>query len=146
MAYKLRPTYMYARLHVGETGAGCNAFCLGLIDYLYYSGKATKDDFIWKGHLSAWFSSGFEVPHTCSFRVVNVLKQVVKCCNMPHITGSVATIPWDNCNTMSQNIYWEQRGQLQHFCFINHIVTLLFIEGNQTELISTERVICTLEF
>ena len=29
---------------------------------------------------------------------VNVLKQGVKCCNMPHITGSVATLPWDNCN------------------------------------------------
>ena len=26
---------------------------------------------------------------------------------------------------------WEQRGQLQHFCLINYIVTLLFIEGNQ---------------
>ena len=32
--------------------------------YLYYSEKATKADFIWKGHLSAWFLSGFEVTHT----------------------------------------------------------------------------------
>ena len=45
-----------------------------------------------------------EVPHTCSFRAVNVLKQGVKCWNMPHITGLVATIPGDNCNTMSQNM------------------------------------------
>ena len=73
--------------------------------YLYYSRKATKVDFIWKGHLSAWFSSGFEVPRVCSFRAVNVLKQGVKCCNMPNITGSVATLPGDNCNTMSQNIH-----------------------------------------
>ena len=101
--------------------------------YLYYSRKATKVDFFWRGHLSAWFSSGFELPHyTCSFRAVNVLKQGVKCCNMPHITWSVASLPGDNCNTMSQNIHWEQWGQLRHFCLINYIVTLLFIKGNQS--------------
>ena len=61
--------------------------------HIYYSGKKTKVDCIWKGHLSAWFSSGFEVPHTCSIRAVSVLKQGVKCCNMVHITGSVETLP-----------------------------------------------------
>ena len=43
--------------------------------YPYYSGKATEVDFIWTGNLSAWFSSGFESPHTYSFTAVNVLKQ-----------------------------------------------------------------------
>ena len=70
--------------------------------------------------------------HTYSFRAVNVLKQGVKCCNMPHIMGSVATLPGDNCNTMSQIIHWEQWGQLQHLCLIDYIVTLLLIEGNQS--------------
>ena len=88
--------------HVGETGAGCNTFFLynWSYYYLHYSAKATKVDFIWKGHLPAWFSFGFEVEHACSFKVVNAIKQGVKCCNKPHTTGSVATLPGDSCNTV----------------------------------------------
>ena len=78
-------------------GAGCNTFFL--IYHITFKGNSTKVNFIWKGHLSAWFSSGSEVPHTCNFRAVNVLKQGVQVLQNAPYHGVSSTIPGDNRNT-----------------------------------------------
>ena len=97
-----------------------------LIYHITFKGNSTKVNFIWKGHLSAWFSSGSEVPHTCNFRAVNVLKQGVQVLQHAPYHG----VSFNNTRGQSQHmkcprIYIGNNGvssfQLQHFCLINYI-------------------------
>ena len=111
---------------VGETGARPVATHFFLIYHITFKGNSTKVNFIWKGHLSAWFSSGSEVPHTCNFRAVNVLKQGVQVLQHAPYHG----VSCNNTRGQSQHmkcprIYIGNNGvsscQLQHFCLINYI-------------------------
>ena len=71
---------------MGETGAGCNTFCL--IDHITFITQERQSKLISSERVICQLDFHLALKfHTCRFRAVNVLKQDVKCCNMPHITG-----------------------------------------------------------
>ena len=90
---------VYIYIPIGDTGAGCNTV-RQFLPLLPRKGKQS-----WFHDLNERVICQLDFPlalkfHTHVVLENDALKQPVKCCNMPHITGSVVTLPWDNCNTM----------------------------------------------